>query len=151
MATRKDSNTARIHAFEAASSGPALEWPKSVNLPTDKAEAAEVKSYFNEVLLGRQKEHWAPFHAALVADLSLLMLQKRKLTQDVAEEGATVVSEKGWASRNPKLDALSTISALVSQNLKALGLVGAVREADRKAAGEKDAAAKPRRSGGLIA
>ena len=151
MATRKGSTTARIHAFEAVSNGSALEWPQTVKLPSDEAEAAEVKSYFNQVLLGRQRDHWAPFHAALVADLSLLMLQKRKLTQDVAEEGATIVSEKGWPCRNPKLDALSTISALISQNLKALGLVGAVREADRKTAGEKDAAAKTRRSGGLIA
>ena len=148
---RKDMNVEQIYAFEAANNGPALEWPKTVKLPQDKAEQAEVKDYFNEVLLGRHRDHWAPFHAALIADLSLLMLQKRKLTQDVAEEGATIISEKGWAARNPKLDALSTVSALVAQNLKALGLVGAARESDKKTSLEKDAAVRPRRRGGLIA
>ena len=118
------STSAKVAAFQALKEPPPLNWPISVKMPEDAEEAAEVHSSFINLQLGRSRDHWKPHLALTLAQIALLQLQQRKLTQVLMEEGPTQTNANGWQMRHGALDALSTIASLITQGFKSAGLVG---------------------------
>ncbi len=138
--TRRDSLQGQLDAFAAAQSADVLQWPDSVDLPADPAEAATAKMHFSNLQKGRARSHWRPHHSTLMAEVALMSGQIAKLTEMLTKSGAVIRTEKGNLTRSPLLDALSMVASLRSQNLKSLGLVG--QHAEKDGAGKVESAAR---------
>lgn len=136
---RRDSLQGQLNAFAAAQSADVLQWPDSVTLPADPAEAATAKMHFSNLQKGRARSHWRPHHSTLMAEVALMSGQIAKLTEMLTKSGAVIRTEKGHLTRSPLLDALSMVVSLRTQNLKSLGLVGDHAERDGAAHGQNQA------------
>ena len=149
MAARKNnaSNTigATLLAFQKAQADEQLPfpWPQDVALPDDPEAADQALRDFNDVLRSKPLDSWAPVHAKLIAELTLLQLEIGKANAIWMAEGATVPNPKNpaYVVRHPALDATNMLTSQRTSLLKSLGLTGASFHKDvgakstRKAAG----------------
>ena len=144
---RSDTISGAVQQFADISAKPALEWDKAVALPTDPIEREQALTIFNDLLAGRNREHWRPHHARLLSETALLTGQISVMNAMLLKDGAIAVGRNGHPARSPVLDALSMLQSLRTQNYKSLDLLGARANEDSRSKGANQAAQKVKSGG----
>jgi hypothetical protein len=137
--TRADTVNGAVEQFRDANSAPPLEWDEAVQLPADPAEREQALAIFNDLLSGRNREHWRPHHARLLSETALITGQISVMTNVLIRTGSLAKGKNGHTSRSPVLDALSMLQSLRMQNYKSLDLIGARASEDSRSKGANKA------------
>lgn len=115
------------------------EWPEHIKLPLDKAQANLAVLYFKEMSAFRVYDSWCSIELSKLANLSVLRTMQDQDIEYLTKEGSLVTKEgsKGQkiTVRNPRIDCISSYSAVINQIEGKLGLSTpqSTREAAQKA------------------